>query len=142
MLKPNELSKALLSFKDLFLIGFFLSIGFVTLPDWTMIMTALLICVLMPLKFSMFFLLFTRLKLRSRTSYLASLALNNYSEFGLIVVALAVNMDMLAKEWLVILALAVSFSFLVTGVSYRSSHNLYSRLKDHLRRYESKERPS
>ncbi len=135
--KATELSKALLSFKDLFLIGFFLSIGFTALPDLNMIFTALLLCLLLPLKLGLFFSIFTALKLRARTSYLASLVMGNYSEFGLIVAALLVSQGMLDKQWLVVLALSVSFSFLLTSFSYKSSHRQYTRIKNRLKRFES-----
>ncbi|GAC14781.1 cation:proton antiporter family protein [Aliiglaciecola lipolytica] len=134
--KAAELSKSLMSFKDLFLIGFFLSIGFTALPTLEMLLTALLLCCLIPLKFGLFFSIFTRLRLRARTSYLASLVLGNYSEFGLIVVALLVNENLVEKHWLVVLALAVSISFLFTGFGYRSSHQQYNRIKNRLKNYE------
>jgi predicted Kef-type K+ transport protein len=134
--KSTELSKSLMSFKDLFLIGFFLSIGFAALPTPEMLFTALAITLLIPLKFALFFSIFTRLRLRVRTSYLSSLALGNYSEFGLIVAALLVNVGILDKHWLVILALAVSFSFLFTAFGYRTSHQQYNYLKETLKRFE------
>ena len=134
--KSTELAKALLSFKDLFLIGFFLSIGFTALPDMNMVWTALILCVLLPLKFSLFFTLFTKVRLRARTAYLSSLVLNNYSEFGLIVIALITSLGWLDNHWLVVIALSVSFSFILTGFSYRSSHKQYSKLKHALKRYE------
>lgn len=135
--KSTELSKALLSFKDLFLIGFFLSIGFTALPDMNMVWTALILCALLPLKFSLFFTLFTKVRLRARTAYLSSLVLNNFSEFGLIVIALMTNLGWLDKHWLVVIALSVSFSFILTGFVYRSSHKQYSNLKNALKRYEN-----
>jgi len=138
--KAAELSKALMSFKDLFLIGFFLSIGFTALPDWQMVFTAAALCLLLPLKYVLFFGLFTSLRLRARTSYLSSLVLSNYSEFGLIVAALLVNLSLLEKEWLVVLALSVSFSFLITGFGYRSSHKQYNFLKEKLKSFERNQR--
>ncbi|WP_136680843.1 cation:proton antiporter family protein [Neptunomonas sp. XY-337] len=134
--KATELSKSLMSFKDIFLIGFFLSIGFTALPTWSMLGTAALICGLILLKFFMFFFIFTRLKLRGRTAFLSSLALSNFSEFGLIVAALSVDSGWLAKEWLVILALAVSLSFVLTSVLYRSAHTLYKSNSRTIKRYE------
>ncbi|WJG07613.1 cation:proton antiporter family protein [Aliiglaciecola sp. LCG003] len=134
--KSSELSKALMSFKDLFLIGFFLSIGFTALPDLNIMLTALALCFLLPIKFGLFFSIFTRLRLRARTSYLSSLVLGNYSEFGLIVVALLVNMNLLDKNWLVILAIAVSISFLFTSLMYKNSHNQYTKVKSGLKRFE------
>ncbi|MEP0354962.1 MAG: cation:proton antiporter family protein [Paraglaciecola sp.] len=134
--KSAEMSKALMSFKDLFLIGFFLTIGFSALPTLDLLITALLLCLFIPIKFVIFFKLFLMLKLRARTSYLASLVLSNYSEFGLIVVALLVSLGWLAAHWLVIFALAVSFSFVVTGLVYKTSHNQYTRYKEALKHFE------
>jgi len=138
--KASELTKSLLSFKDIFLIGFFLSVGFTALPNWSMLGMAALLSLLIPLKFVMFFFLFTRLKLRGRTSYLSALALSNFSEFGLIVAALSVDSGWLSKEWLVILALAVSISFVLTSIIYRSAHAIYGRHKTHIRRHETPDR--
>lgn len=138
--KSAEMSKALMSFKDIFLVGFFLTIGFSALPTLDLTLTALMLCLLIPIKFILFFALFTLLKLRARTSYLASLVLSNYSEFGLIVIALVVSLGWLDAQWLVVLALAVSFSFVLTGLAYRTSHNQYTRLKDRLKSFESPHR--
>jgi predicted Kef-type K+ transport protein len=138
--KSNELSKSLLSFKDLFLIGFFLTIGLTALPDLQMTLIALGFTLLLPLKFALFFLLFTQVRLRARTSYLSSLIMNNYSEFGLIVGAVAVSIGLLADTWLVILALSTSFSFVVTSLLYKQSHTQYNKHKDLIKRF-SKERP-
>lgn len=134
--KSTELSKNLLNFKDLFLIGFFLSIGFTALPDWPMFYTALLLSVLLPIKFLLFFALFTRLSLRGRTAYLSALALTNVSEFGLIVAALAVDSGWLTEQWLVIISLAVAMSFVFTSVVYKRAHELYMRNKNLIKRFE------
>jgi len=123
--KASELSKSLLSFKDLFLIGFFLSIGLTALPNLEMTIVALLLTLIIPFKFALFFILFTQLKLRARTAYLTSLIMSNYSEFGLIVAAVAVSVGMITDEWLVIIALSVSFSFVITSIIYKHSHRLY-----------------
>lgn len=138
--KATELAKSLMSFKDLFLVGFFLSIGLTALPNWEMFMAALVLCLLLPLKAVMFFALNTRLRLRARTSFLSSGVLGNYSEFGLIVVFLCVQQGLLSNEWLVVLALAVSISFVITGFGYRYAHRLYARYKVPLRRWEHRER--
>ncbi|WP_339720027.1 cation:proton antiporter family protein [uncultured Paraglaciecola sp.] len=138
--KSTEMSKALMNFKDIFLVGFFLTIGFSALPTLDLTLTALLLCLFIPIKFLLFFGLFTLLKLRARTSYLASLVLSNYSEFGLIVVALLVSVGWLSAQWLVVLALAVSFSFIVTGLVYKTSHYQYTKFKDRLKSFESTNR--
>ncbi|MFC6440097.1 cation:proton antiporter family protein [Bowmanella sp. JS7-9] len=138
--KATELTKSLMSFKDLFLIGFFLSIGFVALPDQQMVITGALVALLLPIKFILFFGVLALLQLRARTAFLSGLVMSNYSEFGLIVAALCVSLGILSKEWLVITALAVCFSFIVTSVLYPQAHRLFTRYKDLLRRYESEHR--
>lgn len=135
-IKSAEMSKALMNFKDIFLVGFFLTIGFSALPTLELTLSAIMLCLFIPIKFVMFFSLFTLFKLRARTSYLASLVLSNYSEFGLIVVALAVTLGWLSSQWLVVLALAVSFSFVLTGLFYKTSHNQYTKFKDKLKFFE------
>ena len=139
-IKSTEMSKALMNFKDIFLVGFFLTIGFSALPTLELTLTAILLCLFIPIKFILFFSLFTLLKLRARTSYLASLVLSNYSEFGLIVVALMVSLGWLSAQWLVVLALTVSFSFVLTGLVYKTSHNQYTKFKDKLKTFESPHR--
>lgn len=134
--KASELAKSLLSFKDLFLIGFFLTIGLTALPDLSMLIMALVFCLFIPLKAVLFFGLFTSLRLRGRTAYLSSLVLSNYSEFGLIVGALAVSLGLLASSWLVVIALAVSISFVITSILYRDSHSQYHRYNTIIKRYE------
>ena len=138
--KATELSKSLLSFKDLFLIGFFLTIGLTALPTLSMVGMALVFCLFLPFKAMLFFGLFTSLRLRGRTAYLSSLVLGNYSEFGLIVGAVAVSMGLLAESWLVIIALAVSISFVFTSILYKDSHSQYNRFKDKIKRFEKEER--
>ena len=130
--KANELSKSLMAFKDLFLIGFFLTIGLTALPSIDLVSVALVLCLLLPIKFLLFFGLFISLRLRARTAYLTSLMMSNYSEFGLIVGAVAVTGGMLETQWLVILALATAFSFVITSVLYKHSHQYYCKHKTYI----------
>lgn len=135
--KASELNKSLMNFKDLFLIGFFLSIGFTALPTLNMLGISFILTLIILIKFALFFVLLTKLKLRGRTSFLASLTLSNYSEFGLIIITLSVTNGWLEKDWLVILALSISFSFVITNLIYRHSHRLYQKNKEKIRHFES-----
>lgn len=134
--KADELSKSLLGIKDIFLVGFFLSIGLVALPDISMIAMAVLLIPLLLIKLVLFYLIFIRLRLRSRTASLSSLLLTNYSEFGLIVMVVGVDLGLIGKEWLVIMALSISLSFVITCISYHSAHSIYARFKGVLHRLE------
>jgi len=140
--KASEINKSLMSFKDLFLIGFFLSIGFTATLSLEMIGLAGMLMLLIPIKFMLFFALLSVLKVRARTAFLSSLALSNFSEFGLIVAAVSVNAQWLNKEWLVILALAVAFSFVVTNVLYNYAHTFFTRYRNTLTKLERNERLS
>ncbi len=138
--KAEELSKAMLSFKDLFLVGFFLTIGLSGIPSIETFGVAVLLALVVPFKTGLFFLLLTRFKLRARTSTLTSLSLTNYSEFGLIVGAVGVSAGWLSNEWLVIFALALSITFILASPLNSSAHSIYSKWHLWLQMFETKKR--
>lgn len=138
--KTIELAKSLLSFKDLFLIGFFLSIGFTALPTIGMLWVSLIMVIALPIKAGLFFLWLTHLKLRSRTAFLSALSLANYSEFGLIVTAVCVSYGLLAKEWLVIMAVSIAISFIFSSILNIKAHELYRHWSEMIKRFEQPER--
>ncbi|WP_197470284.1 cation:proton antiporter, partial [Oleiphilus sp. HI0117] len=128
--KSNELYKSLMSFKDLFLICFFLSIGFTALPTLEMWLVALGLTILLPIKLLLFFFVFNAVGLRLRTSFLSALLLANYSEFGLIVASLSVDQNWLSHEWLVIIALSTTHSMVFSSIIYKFAHRIYANKKD------------
>jgi len=139
-MKASEINKALMSFKDIFLIGFFLSIGFTAIPTIEMLGLSLLLILLIPIKFVMFYGIFSLLKVRCRSAFLGALSLSNFSEFGLIVGALSVTAGWLSNDWLVILALSVAISFILTNITYRFAHNLFARHRGFLSRFERQDK--
>ena len=140
--KADELSKVLLGFKDLFLVGFFLTIGLSGLPSLSDLGIAVLLVLAVPIKVALFLVLLTRFKLRARTSTLTSLSLANYSEFGLIVGSLAVTSGWLEPGWLVIIACALSLTFVGAAPLNAAAQRLYSRFGSRLCRLETAERLS
>ena len=135
-----ELSNSIWGLKEILLVGFFLQIGLMGHPSLEMIQQAFLINLLVPLKALLFFFILVLLRLRSRTSFLASLTLATYSEFGLIVASIGVNNGWLGSEWMVMLAVAVAMSFAVSAPLNRYAHELYSLLEKFLSRFESTNR--
>ncbi len=123
--KAEELAKALLSFKDLFLVGFFLSIGLSGTPTWNGLGTAAALTLAMPFKVALFLALLTRFRLRARSSLLSALSLANYSEFGLIVGAVAVRNGWLDAQWLIVIALALSMTFVIAAPLNAAGDRLY-----------------
>jgi predicted Kef-type K+ transport protein len=138
--KSSELAKSLLDLKDLFLVGFFVSIGLNGLPDAQGLLIALALGVLVFIKPVLYFLLMTALRLRARTAMLASLALFNFSEFGLIVADLAADAGLLERDWVVTIALALSISFFISVPFNTRSLEIYRRYQPQLRRFERQKR--
>ncbi len=138
--KAAEMAKVMLNFKDLFLVGFFLTIGMTgQLSPEAFVIGALLVPFVL-VKSGLFFLLLSAFKLRARTALLSTLNLTNYSEFGLIVVAIGVANGWLAADWLVVLAIALSLSFvLASPINDRDDH-IYSSQRKFWRRFQSAER--
>ncbi len=138
--RASDLARQLLSFKDLFLVGFFLSIGLSGPLSWDNIIISLLLLLLIPLKTILFFGLLSKFHLRARTSLLTSLSLANYSEFGLIVIGISVSNGWLGSEWLLIVAIALSLSFIIAAPLNGASYRFYSNALKHLTRFESSQR--
>ncbi len=130
--RAGELSSSLWALKEVFLVGFFLSIGMSGLPDWNALVFALVLGVLLPLKGVLFFLLLVAFRLRARTAFLSALSLTAYSEFGLIVAAGIPA----AESFLVPLAIAVSVSFLIAAPLNRLAHPLFERFERELLPFE------
>lgn len=135
--RADELAKTMMGFKDLFLISFFLSIGLSGIPSAEGMGIALMLALLIPIKTILFFAIFTRFKLRVRTSVLASFSLSNYSEFGLIVGAAAVANGWLETEWLVIFAVALSITMLISSPLNTRAQSIYTRFQKRLLQFET-----
>jgi predicted Kef-type K+ transport protein len=138
--KSTEMAKSMLGFKDLFLVGFFLSIGMSGHFSLETLLIGLLIVPFVFIKSSLFFILITRFKLRARTSLLATLNLTNYSEFGLIVVAIGVSNGWLDAQWLVVMAIALSLSFILSAPLNNIDDKLYSQFRTFWMKFQRKER--
>ena len=91
----------------------------------------------LPLKSGLYLLVLMRFRLRTRTGVLSTLALSNYSEFGLIVAALAATAGWLSVEWLVVISLALAGSFVLAAPLNAASERLCQRFKAPLGRLEA-----
>ena len=131
--KASELAKAMWGLREVLLVGFFLSIGMAGLPDTGAVLFALAaVVVLLPLKVLLFLVVLPRFGMRSRSGFLAAVALASYSEFGLIAVARGVDAGWLSADWLPAVALAVALSFAVGARVNHAAHRLYERLERRL----------
>ncbi|MDH3326459.1 MAG: cation:proton antiporter [Gammaproteobacteria bacterium] len=138
--KATEMAKSMLGFKDLFLVGFFLSIGMTGQLTQEAMIIGLLLVPFIFIKSAFFFALMTSFKLRARTSLLASLSLTNYSEFGLIIVAIGVANGWMDSEWLVALAIALSVSFVIAAPLNNYDDKIYNQFRMFWMRFQRHER--
>ena len=138
--KADEVASTMFGFKNLFLLGFFLSIGLSGPLTLEAFLTGAAITPFVLVKSALFFGLFTRFKLRARTSLRATLTLANYSEFGLIVAALGVANGWLDAHWLIVLAIALSLSCAVAAALNASAHRIYQRYRGAWTHFERSER--
>jgi predicted Kef-type K+ transport protein len=138
--RSSELSHALWSLKEVFLVGFFLQIGMSGLPNANSLIYAIGLLALLPVKSLLYFFVLLLFRLRARTAFLAALSLTTYSEFGLIIAQLGVQNGWFASQWLVTMAFAVALSFVLAAPLNRIAHGLYSRFEQQLTQLESKRR--
>lgn len=138
--KSGEMAKSMLGFKDLFLVGFFLTIGMSGQLSLEAFIIGLLLVPFVFIKSILFLTLLTRFKLRARTSLLATLNLTNYSEFGLIVIAIAVANGWIDSDWLVVIAITLSLSFVIAARLSNIDDRIYSQFREFWMRFQRKER--
>ncbi len=126
----EALARSLLRLKDFLLVGFFLAIGLAGVPGPAEIALALALLLLLPLKGILFIVLLRWARLRNRTSALAAVALSNYSEFGMIVVAVGAGHGLIDRHWLLAVSLAVALSFVIGAAVGRRDASFASWLAD------------
>lgn len=129
--RAKELSDAIWSLKEVFLVGFFLQIGMSGLPDMNDLIFALIFVAILPLKGVLFFFLLLSFRLRTRSAFMAATSLTAYSEFGLIVAAGVL------PAYLVPLALTVSLSFVLAAPANRAAQGVFTWLEPRLARFET-----
>lgn len=117
--QAGELSRSLMTFKDLMLVAFFVQIGLHGTPHWLELGLGALLLLVLPFQVAAYSVLLWLMRLRRRTSFLAGLVLSNYSEFGIIVAAVGARTGLLDEQWVVVVSLAVAFSFGVSAIVNR-----------------------
>jgi predicted Kef-type K+ transport protein len=134
--RASELADRLLGFKDILLIGFFLSIGLEGFPTAGGLLVAGTLLVLLPLKVVGFLTLLPLFHLRSRTMWHTSITLATFSEFGLIVVAAGIEEGFLDGGWTALVGVVVAASFALAAPVNTARYRLYARWERLLERLE------
>ncbi len=138
--KSEELARSLNGFKDLFLAGFFVSVGIDAPMQPEGVALGLVVLLVLPLKAGGFFALFSAARLRSRTAWQATLDLTTFSEFGLIVVAASVEVGLMPETMLTTVAVAVASSLLVASPIIVRADAFYVRYRAALLRWQRERR--
>ena len=142
LLAPDEraerVNEKMWSIKEAFLVGFFLEVGLTGFPDASGFSLLIVLVLLLPLKTILFFVLSTQFRLRSRTSFLASISLTSYSEFTLIAGAVAIQSGFLPSEILVVLGLLTAVSYAVNSPLSIKEEKLWNLWHDFLMKFERK----
>lgn len=128
--KAVELYNRMIEYKDFFLIAFFINVGLTGLPTLNTLLISAILLPLIILKGGMFLVILSRFRLQPRTAYLSSLSLSNFSEFGLIVGVVGLNIGLVSEEWLVALALLMSASFILASPLNKYAHTIFDKYKD------------
>ncbi|GAA3530494.1 cation:proton antiporter family protein [Zobellella aerophila] len=124
----SSLAKSFFNMKELFLVAFFLNIGLNGMPTADTLWLAAILLLVLPLKSLIYYMFYNGCGLRVRTSLLATFSLTNYSEFGLIVAALAAKQGLLSNDWVIVASIALAVSFVVSAPLNSHNENIYRRL--------------
>lgn len=127
--KADELYNRMAEYKDFFLIAFFINVGLVGLPSLSTFGAAMILLPFALLKGLLFLFILSRFSLQPRTGYLGALSLTNFSEFGLIVGVVGLQIGLIPNEWIVTLALLMSLSFVLAAPLNVYSHAIFDRYK-------------
>lgn len=114
--RAKLIAERIFSFRELLLVGFFLSVGQYGLPGTQSIIVASLLTAVLPIQTLIYLTIFRYTRLRVRTAAKSALLLTNYSEFGLIAGVVGVKNGWLPERWMVALALAVALSFVFSTI--------------------------
>ncbi len=140
--KADEMAKAMLGFKDLLLLAFFLSVGLSGRLTLETVLVGTAAAPFVFLKSGLFLALLTAFRLQARTALLASINLGNFSEFGLIVAAIGVANGWIDADWLIVIAIALSLSCAISAGLDAVGHRLYARYRNVWRRLQRQGRLS
>jgi glutathione-regulated potassium-efflux system ancillary protein KefC len=132
--KNQELYTRMMGYKDFFLVAFFISIGLVGELSWSLLWIGIGLLIFSLTKGFLFMLIFARFDLRARTNFLTSLGLANYSEFGLIVASVALTIGLIPEDWLVLLAITMSLSFIISSPLNSKAYEIFDKYKEPLTR--------
>lgn len=127
--KSDELYDRMMSYKDFFLVAFFINIGLTGTITMNVLLITLLLIPFMLIKGTIFVMSLSRFEMRARTAFLASLSLSNFSEFALITGMVGFNAGWITNEWIISFALLMSVSFLISSPLNTYAHDIFDKYR-------------
>jgi len=127
--KSGELYDRIMSYKDFFLIAFFVKIGMTGVINLDVFIISLILLVFLFFKMGLFVYILSYFPIKPRTAFLSSSTLSNYSEFALIIGVSGVEMGILNNDWLLVFAILMSFSFIISSPFNSQIHLIFDRYK-------------
>jgi len=132
--KADELYDRMMSYKDFFLVAFFISVGLTANLTMNLLYITMLLIPFIFVKGMLFFTALSRFNMRSRTAFLSALSLSNFSEFALITGVTGYNAGWLPADWIIIFALLMSISFILSSPANTHAHRLFDAFRPWLMR--------
>jgi hypothetical protein len=108
------------------------------LPNTSGLMAAGILVLLLPLKVLLYLLVFSKFRLKARTGLLTTFNLANFSEFGLIVGAMAAANGQIDSQWLVVITMMLSASFILAAPLNRHADRIFELIGSALKLMETK----
>ncbi len=134
--RADEIGKKMWGIKEAFLVGFFLEIGLIGIPQASEFWFILLVILILPFKSILFYVLFMGFKLRARTGFLSTVTLTAYSEFTLIAGVVAAANGYIPESAVVTLGLITAISYSINAPLTIWEEKIWEKWHDYLVRIE------
>ena len=132
----GKLAEKIWAIREILLITFFVSLGMKLNIDLNSLKIALILILLLPIKFFVLFFVLIWFKIRAYSAFLISISLLSYSEFALIVASAWSEANIVDAKVLGMLVLAVCLSFIVSATLNKYAHEIFVRIEKFLTKFE------
>lgn len=130
--KADELYQRMMSYKDFFLVAFFINVGLTGQITAKTLWITLLLIPFMFVKGAIFIRTLSWFKMMARTAFLSSMSLSNYSEFALIAGVVGNQAGLISNDWIIAFALLMSLSFLIASPVNNYAHEIFDKYRSRI----------
>ncbi len=130
--KADELYQRMMSYKDFFLVAFFINVGLTGQITSNTLWITMLLILFMFFKGAVFIATLSRFKMMARTAFLSAMSLSNYSEFALIAGVVGNQAGLISDDWIIAFALLMSLSFLIASPINNYAHEIFDKYRPYI----------